>query len=421
MISTILKIYYNFKLKIVLYNFKKLINLRNLTKSTSFVRIRKIAGYKNTGHDEENDLDTYYIANYFLKLKNDEAKNTELRKLINACKQDEKLLQIFDLYVKIDNLINNVTEKEKIILDTEPKEPLLKNIEEISIKKIKRVLRKFIKSDFDDIIDRSTFKFNITTQETTSYLTIISTLIFCGGYLYNRILFKLYGIDTSLYFTISDYLSVAIKQIDNAFIGGVFALIGFFISIVELKENIGYFKDEKIQKKNKRKNILFTVFILGAYGVHSYFNHDFFFEFLFIPMLYFFNKIINKFLFPHIKASSRNLSIILFTTVYFTFVVSTAIRDYYVDNNDDNLLLTFKHIENQNEFKEYKLITITSNYAILRKNRDSIKIIEKGLITSFEYINKTKSPVKENPTKKIIDIIKTDTIIKTLPNNVYKK
>jgi hypothetical protein len=385
LIAKFFKIYYNIKLKLSLRNFKKLIGLRNLVKGNIFIRIRKLGKFQTYGHNDENDNDIHYITNHILEIEENKNKEEKLKDLILICRQDEKLLQLFDLYIKIDDLIHSALDKKNKMPEFNPKKPLLENIETLSLKKIKKALSKFIKADLNEIIDRSTFKIDITVQETLSYITLISTLIFCGGYIYNTILFKLYGIDASFYFGISDYISAAIKQINLAFIGGIFALFGFFRSLVNMKENIGYFKDKNVIKKTEKESIKLIILFFLFYIIFSYRDIKYFYEFLFIPVILLFNFILDKFLFPHLKSTSRALSILLFSSVFFGLVISNAIGDYYLNEKDENVKLNFTDKKLNFVYQDYQVITITSNYIFLSKNKSQVKILKKDLISSFEY------------------------------------
>lgn len=386
MITKLFKLYYHIKLKLSLRNFKKILDLKDLIKGTIFIRIRKLGHFQTYGHNDENDSNTHYIANHILEIEKNEIKENKLKDLISTCKKDEKLLQLFDLYKRIEILINSSIKKETKVLEFNPKKPLLDKVESISLRKIKNGLRKFIKSDLDEIINHSTFKVDITIQEVLSYITLISALVFCGSYIYNTILFKYYGIDASLYFTISDYISTAIKQINFAIIGGVFALIGFFLSIIDVKENIGYFKTKKVIDKNKKTNIIFITSFFLFYAIFSYIDIKYFYQFLFIPLILLLNSILDKFLLPHIKGTSRTLSILLFSSVFFALVISSAISDYHLNEKNNNVKLNFG--DNKLNYQGFKLITITSNYIFLSKNKSQIKIVKKDLVSSFEYQKK---------------------------------
>lgn len=370
--------------------FKKLIDLKNLVKGLIFIRIRNLGEFQTYGHNTENDNDTHYVADHIMGNEHDKIKEKRLINLIQISRQDEKLLQLFDLFRRIENLIDSAAGRKSKSSEFNPKTTLILDIENHSFRIIKKTLRKFIKPDLNEVIDRSTFKIAISLKETISFITLITPLIFSGGYLYNSILFGLYGIDTSLYFGLSDYISVTINQIRFAIIGGIFALFGFFRSVVDINVNIGYFRNKYNIKRKENKRTVFNFLLLSVFAVLSYLDIKHSFLFVFALLFLFFDFLLGKYVLPYVEGSFKNLSVLLFISVFFALVISSSITDY-LNNKNENVKVIFHDDTLNQKFKDYQIITMTSNYIFLTKDETGVKIIKRELIDYFES-QKEKPP-----------------------------
>ncbi|MGY6649679.1 hypothetical protein [Wenyingzhuangia sp. IMCC45574] len=386
MIKKLLKILYQTRLHLTVRNFKKTIELKDFIVFLISIRVRRIAKYKTFGHNTENDNDVSFITYFLLDIKSLEKKEKKLKELISKCEKDEKILQLLDLYIKIDSKLKSTLNKETSNIKLSPKKVLIENIDTQSVKKIKKILKEFIKPDLDIIIERSTLKFNITIQKTLSYLTLLSTLIFCGGYIYNQILFGLYRIDISNYFNVSDYIIVSAKQIGIAIIAGLISLASFLYLLVDINKNIGHFKNTKNQKKEEQKGFRMFFTLIVFYTICSYYSSDILYSFSFVPIFLLFSFLVRKFLFPYIEGKASSLSILLFSKIFFAIIISNSISDFHKTKLGDNkYIVVFSSKELNTKYKDYNVITANSNYVFMHKDKDTIEIIKRDLINSFKY------------------------------------
>jgi hypothetical protein len=377
--KTFIKLYIELKL----LKFKKSVDLRNFVKGCIFTRIRVINNYKSQGHNTTNDNLIYETTNFLLKLNNDKS-IIRNEAFIQKCLKDEKLLQLLNLYLKLENKVRETTKEEFIEIYHLPKEPFVDNIGDHSIKDVKNKLKKYVRSDFERVADKSRIKLKLSVQKTLSLLTLLTTVILCGGILYNKILFYFYNVEIGMLFNLSDYVRTSIEHIPLAILGGAIALIIYFLNLVKISEHPGYFLEEKALKNKElySKIILFIALILFIIG--SYYNINFFYKYSFIPVTYLNIIVISKLTFKYIKKPIKIFPALLFISIFLSGISLKSLSDYKL-NRTKNIEVIFKNDSLNNS--EYKLITISSEYIFLKSSNNEVNIFNKNLIQMIKLKN----------------------------------
>lgn len=78
---------------------------------------------------------------------------------------------------------------------------------------------------------RTALKFDIGMSELTQIIALISPLLVVAGFVYCHIYYGFFGIDTGLYFGLSDYLASSIEAIRAAGVSAAIAVLGAILSV----------------------------------------------------------------------------------------------------------------------------------------------------------------------------------------------
>lgn len=299
MLNSIKKKLARFVINRRLRKFKEVIHLNTLFIYAIRLRFRNLNEFKLNGHSEQDDKTTLDITNHILKIKQVDNLDSYEDKFDSFSLQDETLFKLMDAYEKIQNIINSGLEKPKVELNLNIEEPFIDEIEKKTARKIKSKLKKVIKKDVEDLIDRSTLKIDISLNELVTHFTLIGTLTFIGRYIYNKIFYSLHGIDINIFFGPSDYVFSAFDQIRFAITNGFLALVGVFYHLTELHENLGYFKANDVIEK-RRRNIDLTAIVVALVCIALFFfNFKLAFKLVYIPIyvliLYFIDKYTSRY------------------------------------------------------------------------------------------------------------------------------
>lgn len=204
--------------------------------------------------------------------------------------------------------------------------PDIQPLEAGSIYKIHARLKKRFGVIRSELAERSALKIDFNLSDMVGFIGVISALFVISGYLYTRILLGAFGIDVSLFFSLTDYLAASIEQIRYAAFSTVVPLIGFAAGLRHgsLKSRM---ESEILRPQRARMDrwILVLVIILsarvalGAYSDKPSFSEM---QFLgFIISLWLADKT-SKMIF------SRPLVAQLALTALFTFVSVTGVSLY---------------------------------------------------------------------------------------------
>lgn len=112
------------------------------------------------------------------------------------------------------------------------------------------------------LAERSAIKFDVSIANITSLLGLVSIVFVASGFLYTRYFFSRFGVDVSLFFTLSDYLAASIEQIRYGAFAALFGLAWFAVGM-----RIGSMRSRLEIRANADANRLegyfFTVFTVA--------------------------------------------------------------------------------------------------------------------------------------------------------------
>ena len=81
------------------------------------------------------------------------------------------------------------------------------------------------------LADRDALKIDISAQGVVVLISLVSSLFLVSGYLYNFLLLREFGIDVSLYFTLTDYVAASLSRLSSIFVAALFTLFGYYLGI----------------------------------------------------------------------------------------------------------------------------------------------------------------------------------------------
>ena len=145
----------------------------------------------------------------------------EISEIENKIERLKKLRKILKTEERIENLKEKKSEIEKQIKNlTEP-------IKISEIKKAHRYFQRRFKEELEELkasYDSRTKFFSFSLKDFVQYLPLVSAFIIIGGYVHTSVLYGHFGIQTSQFFSLNDYLDSSIDKIANSFY-----LVGIFL------------------------------------------------------------------------------------------------------------------------------------------------------------------------------------------------
>ena len=394
---------FRLSLKLEFRKYRKAIKLANYTHLILTYRIRNLLKLKIRGYDEDKDELVFFAISKSLELKFNEKdqKTLEIRKkeineVFNTIQNDEISLQLIDLYAKLKNLVNERYKLELVLNDRMlPNSLLVENINYKELKKISNVLKNKAKSEYEELIDRSSFKLDISLSEIGNIFAIITPIIFVGGYYYSKTYYNYFGFNIHDFFSISDYITTSIDKLELALYGGIIAIVSTISNIINHSKNsYRLVKGSDLRKNWKMKllRILFIAFLVSSVFVQFYTNgrNKFFtLHILLIPVFYFFADYIA------IKLFRNPLKPLFILTFIFQFYLNIGISVFCdiddVKNNRDNnttKIIFNSNIDLQNVDK-FKVIGFSIEYVYLLDSIDNQSITIKKENVEF-YKNNLK-------------------------------
>jgi hypothetical protein len=375
--KAISKIRYN----IILDSFKTISNFKNYISVCIDTRIRNIANYKTPGNSKEHDVTIRNILKKITRIDEEIIIRSQDLELYEKCKTDNTLSKLLEVYKKSQNLYNKKHDKlgkDKLI---QTKEIILSKEEKKELRNLKNEAKKILKRDIEDIVDRTRIKFDLSIPKITSYIPIATSIIFIGSYLNTRILFDFYGVNINLFFQLTDYINIGVKNIESA-IFICFILIIYFSSIVSDIYIVP--KTDNLKPKfsfkslfyiipiifyiysSLRENILNAVKLLDIIGI--------------ILIFVLFNKVILKYL----KKPLETFPILFFSSLFIVLMVSDATKTYFLPKKQ-NIKAVFKK-KYKTKCDTLEIIMINSNYTFFRTEKNEMKIEKNENIETYKKL-----------------------------------
>ncbi|WP_429282277.1 hypothetical protein [Paraburkholderia sp. GAS41] len=143
-------------------------------------------------------------------------------KLIIQCEQNSDIQRVLAIYFSslafIHNILGNEADGEKYTALSAHHMPSFAPLQPKDIQKQYRKIVKQTRAIYNEVAERSAIKFSPSAASITSGFGIVSGVMIVAGIIYTSTLLGSIGIKTSLFFSISDYLSTALDQIRLAMV-----------------------------------------------------------------------------------------------------------------------------------------------------------------------------------------------------------
>lgn len=372
------------KLKIWMYSFRRLLDLTTLFVQAIRFRFRYLCGFKLVGHDIENDELTLKVINHLLGLQVLSNFSEYYEKVDRTVFEDEKLLQLIDAYVILFNLVSKQEFQPNVDFEIKPKDPFIENLTDTSTRSIKQQLKRFLRNDIDELIDRSTYKFDFSLSDLISYITLTSTLLLIGGFIYNKLFYTLHGVTLKHIFGPADYLFAAAEQLESALISGLAALIGYFSFLVDFNENRGYYiTNDVVEKRRKRLNIVSIVVFFLSLSLF-WFNGRIAFQLFYLPFYLVILYLVDKLVYRHFQSPREWFPVILFMACFLFNVNYNSLQNYFYPRVYETVEF---YGDNENLIVDpiFQPIGSSANYFILKDSINNIQILSRGEVKKIKY------------------------------------
>jgi hypothetical protein len=360
-------------------------------------RIRGLLDFRVPLHDDDDDEIVFFIWAKLLEINfndEDEIKYERIKESINnhidQVRNDEKTLQFIDLYAQLKNrnykqvdyplvLENRTLPKEKFVIDFD------------LLSKEEKRIRSLIKKDVEKVKDNSTFKLDFSFSDLSSIFAVITPIIFIGSYLHTKIYFHLFDIEIAEYFTIGDYLSISIDNVQRGLLSAIFGVFGSFLSVVAVSRNLVLYSSDKEKRKNKIMYYLLGINFIGLTVFTWYQNNPLFFILLSVVILIPILEISSSISFKYFKNSIMAMFFLSFTLQFFSnIIISSFEKKNELENNwkTSGVEITLKKELLENYPSKKILIGKNSNYLFLTDTIFRKKWIV--LVSELKSVTKTK-------------------------------
>jgi hypothetical protein len=371
--------------------YRKALKLSTYAYQILHLRVRNLLKLKIRGYDEDKDDSVFLAICKLLELKISEQdqetlkiKEKKINKVCNKIQNDELSLQLIDIYTKLKNLFNEKHNIELVLNNRPlPNSVLIKNIDIHELKNVSKVLKRKAKPEYDELIDRSSFKLDFSLSEIGNIFAILTPIIFVGGYYYSKIYFNHFGFNIHNFFSISDYITVSIDKLELALFGGLIAIISTFSTIFRYSKSSYKLTNNSEKSKKWIMQLFFIILLVSAVCLQFYFNGK------------------NKFFTLHFLLTivflllGDYLAVNYFRNPLKPLFIITFILQFYL-NISISVFSEINDIEN-NGVKETSTITFNSDIDI--KNKEELVII--GFSNDYIYLrdsinNKSITVKKKN-------------------------
>lgn len=123
------------------------------------------------------------------------------------------------------------------------------------------------------LAERSAIKVNIGISDVSASLAVVTAVFVTSGFLYTRYYFGAFGVDVSLFFSVSDYLAASIEQIRYATFSALVGSIGFLFGLrhASMRSRLEIRRNASIRQRQEMMVILFTVvvFAYSAWTIYA--------------------------------------------------------------------------------------------------------------------------------------------------------
>ena len=157
---------------------------------------------------------------------------TDVDSIVQEISQEPRVSQVLIAYSLIQHFLamrkKNEAVAEYHLTRARGMEPGVIPLTDKDLYSLKRTMRKEMVALRDIFAARKALKIEFTATEIVALLSVASSFFLISGYLYNRLLFREFGIDVSKFFTLSDYIASSVSQIGATFASAFLSLVAFF-------------------------------------------------------------------------------------------------------------------------------------------------------------------------------------------------
>ena len=253
----------------------------------------------------------------------------------------------------------------------------------IVAKEIKQDIQESRKQIYRDGRQKHIGVIDISKDNIAFIISLMSTFFVVGGYLYITFLLNHFNIDSSYYYTITDYLSSSINTIAIIFLSSIVGLFSFIIGAIDNIDDKIYASqlDSTDQKKSNTLNPIHILIFFSLFSLLiGYFSTNISVITSSIQLTAFTCLIIllgKSNILSYVKNESTILFLIISSFFFFTSTLSksyTKIDEMRSDTYkpDTSLILSKEY----KEFENMRVITMNSNYIFLwdKENNQSVVI-----------------------------------------------
>lgn len=239
-------------------------------------------------------------------------------------------------------LLESLSAKSGIMLPPRQESDKL-TIDRNKLSTIHKNTRAQLRSLIREYRDRKSVKLHISAQDILTILAIMSPFVLVSGYLYDYYYLGYFGIDTSLFFTLSDYLASSISNIRSCLFTATLSIFyGLFIYHTESLKTAEQRKST-IKSYSRFYTVLFVISAIPLIIV-GLIQKDaraiywlIYLSLIYLGVRYFLPFILDRF----VGRSFRAVIVVFFLYLYFLTFITTLFNNQY----------TSKHGKTESTFK----------------------------------------------------------------------
>lgn len=224
---------------------------------------------------------------------------------------------------------------------------------------------------------------------------LLSIGLICAGYLHTSIVYKHFGIDPTLYFSVGDYLASSLEQIQHT-LYAILGMIGGFVVGFRRNSIRTAYEINTTARKDRFEDITWVA-LSWVYLLFSYFNWEMVASipgvhiFLMVCLLVILQTPIHRFTSHHFN-NSLPVSLIFITLLLFfgSMYLGAKTRISYIES--ENVENTFRIDTTQKRYthSNSKIIGANTNFMFFLIRKDLVEIVPLSNIKRTLFINKTK-------------------------------
>lgn len=239
--------------------------------------------------------------------------NDAIEEIVNLHQQTASLRSTMADYFQIQSFLNHHVRNYKsssAFADlAKDCNPTISELDSTTISATLRSTRREVRELRQDASSKQAIKISLSTKHITTIVSTFSVLSLVSGYLYTRSILSHFGINSSDYFLLSDYVAASVDKIHWIFFATVLGIITGFVGI-HRRSRLSYSESKGVERTDTR-------------------------EYLVLLILAFVGTFITYFSAPEKFPAFLSLSILLLSPRPFAWIV----RRYFVD--DHRLLVLF--------------------------------------------------------------------------------